>query len=192
MRGQRSEHSRAPLCCLWRPSVQGLPPRPGERRGGGGTLEEAEGRRAEGATGLGGHPQTSKFIRRKLSPGVPSPCLHPLLPRLGARRGQEAPRDPAPHHGRSDRWGPSRPVGEEGRSHDPQTLSPWGPLGTQPLPDPSAAPPRDPTLTGTPFSPAAPGGPCGPGRPGGPMGPPDPAEPRSPGDPCDRSERQTL
>lgn len=102
----------------------------------GGTLEDAAGRRAEGAMGPGA-AQPSELTCRKLipGPGVLSPCLHPLPPRPGARQGQEAPRDPAPHHGQSDQWGPSRPVGEEGRRRDPQTLSPWRPLETQQLPD---------------------------------------------------------
>ena len=103
-----------------------------------------EGRRSRGPWGCPAQrAQAQKLIP---GPGVLSPCLHPLPPRPGARQGQVAPRDPAPHRGRSDRWGPSRPVGEEGRRRDPQTLSPWRPLETQQLPGP---PQR---LPGTPHS----------------------------------------
>ena len=112
--------------------------------------------------GWGPRPDLQSHLERIWVQGlwVPSPCLHPLLLHLGVQQDQEAPQDPAPHHGQWDQCGPSHPVESKEKSHDLKTTLTLKhphrkPSVTQELTDPS----RAPTLTGTPFSPAAPGGP---------------------------------
>lgn len=180
-------NTRAPPCCLWRPSVQGLPPHPG---GGQETLEEAEGRRAEGATGPGATPAQRAVDAADPGPGAPL-TLSPSSPAPpGGPAGARKPTGPCTPSRPVGPMGPFSPCGrEEGRRRDPQMLLPWRPLEAQQLPDPPQCFPGT-ALTGTPFSPAAPGGPCGPRRPGRPVVPGS-CEPRSPGDPCDRSKHQT-
>lgn len=90
IKGQGHRHLHAHPCFLWFPSAQGRPPHPA---GEGDEVDELGDMQIRQRSG--GQHRTHLWVR------VPSPCLHPLLPRLGVPRDQEAPQGPAPRH---DPW----------------------------------------------------------------------------------------